>query len=198
MAPSAVTRQTYSFGVGDMTPAGEFVPTPPGRTRGLTVAEVADRAGVSPADIEDLIRLEILLPRDDGGLAEGDAKRARILQTMRESGLSMDVLAAAFSSGALTLDFIDTAAYGRFATYSRETFAEASSRTGVGLDLLLTVRETIGAAPPKATDRLRDDELPIVEWLSLQHANGFRSTATASLLRAMGDSLRRIAESEAE
>ena len=43
----------------------------------------------------------------------------------------MDGLAAAFRAGTLTLGFIDEAAYGRFATYTRETFAEASARTGV-------------------------------------------------------------------
>ena len=164
----------------------------------MTAAEVADRAGVGSSFIDELIGLGILRldPRDQ--LTENDATRASILQTMRDAGLPIDALAAAFRAGDLTLDFIDTAAYGRFSRYSSETFAEASTRTGVGLELLLSVRETMGSAPPKATDRLRDDELPIVEWIALQHANGFRSAATASLLRAMGDSLRRIAESEAE
>ena len=164
----------------------------------MTAAEVADRAGVGSSFIDELIGLGILRldPRDQ--LTENDATRASILQTMREAGLPIDGLAAAFRAGDLTLDFIDTAAYGRFSRYSSETFAEASTRTGVGLELLLSVRETMGSAPPKVTDRLRDDELPIVEWIALQHANGFRSAATASLLRAMGDSLRRIAESEAE
>jgi adenylate cyclase len=164
----------------------------------MTPAEVAERAGVGSSFIDELIGLGILRldPRDQ--LTEKDATRASILQTMRGAGLPMDGLAAAFRAGDLTLDFIDTAAYGRFSTYSSETFAEASTRTGVGLELLLSVRETMGSAPPKSTDRLRDDELPIVEWIALQHANGFRSAATASLLRAMGDSLRRVAESEAE
>jgi adenylate cyclase len=164
----------------------------------MTPAEVAERAGVGSSFIDELIGLGILRldPRDQ--LTEKDATRASILQTMCGAGLPMDGLAAAFRAGDLTLDFIDTAAYGRFSTYSSETFAEASTRTGVGLELLLSVRETMGSAPPKSTDRLRDDELPIVEWIALQHANGFRSAATASLLRAMGDSLRRVAESEAE
>ena len=164
----------------------------------MTAAEVADRAGVGSSFIDELIGLGILRLDPCDQLTENDATRASILQTMRDAGLPIDALAAAFRAGDLTLDFIDTAAYGRFSRYSSETFAEASTRTGVGLELLLSVRETMGSAPPKATDRLRDDELPIVEWIALQHANGFRSAATASLLRAMGDSLRRIAESEAE
>ena len=166
--------------------------------RGTTRQETAARAGVSVAEIEELIKLGILVPGAQDALSETDAKRATILHTMREAGLPLDGLAAAFRAGSLTLDFIDMAAYGRFATFTDETFAAASARTGVPIELILSVRETIGAAPPKATDHLRDDEQPIVEWIALQHANGFRSAATASLLRAMGDSLRRIAESEAE
>ena len=164
----------------------------------LSRAEVAERAGVSPDEIEELIDLGILAPGPGGELCETDAKRATIIRTMREAGLPLEGLAAAFEAGTLTLAFIDTAAYGRFATYSSETFEAASVRTGVPIELVLSVRETIGAAPPKPTDRLRQDELPILEWIALQHANGFRPAATSSLLRAMGDSLRRIAESEAE
>jgi adenylate cyclase len=166
--------------------------------RAMTRAEVAERAGVSAPEIDELIQLGMLVPGPLGELTEVDAKRATILRTMREAGLPMEGLASAFRTGALSLGFIDTAAYGRFATYSPETFAAASFRTGVPIELLLSVRETLGAAPPKATDRLRDDELPILEWIAMQHANGFRPGAIASLLRAMGDSLRRIAESEAE
>jgi adenylate cyclase len=164
----------------------------------MTTAEVAERAGVGTGFIDELMRLGILGPGPHHELTENDAKRASILQTMRDAGLPMDGLGAAFRTGDLSLEFIDTAAYGRFSTYSSETFAEASTRTDVALELLLSVRETMGSAPAKSTDRLRQDEVPIVEWIALQHANGFRSAATASLLRAMGDSLRRIAESEAE
>ena len=164
----------------------------------MTRAEVAERAGVTPAEIDDLIRLGLLAPGPDDALTDTDAKRAAILRAMREAGLPLHGLAAAFRSGALTLAFIDEAAYGRFTTLSPETFEEASARTGVPLDLVLSVRETIGGTPPKGTDRLRQDELPIIEWIALQHANGFRPAAIGSLLWAMGDSLRRMAESEAE
>ena len=176
-----------------MTPRDEAT-----TTGGLSRSEVAERAGVSPDEIDELIGVGILSPGPGDELTETDAKRATIIRTMIEAGLPLDGLAAAFKAGTLTLAFIDTAAYGRFATYSRETFAEASTRTGVPIELVLSVRETIGAAPPTPSDRLRQDELPILDWVALQHANGFRPAATAGLLRAMGDSLRRIAESEAE
>jgi adenylate cyclase len=165
---------------------------------GMTRAEAADRAGVPPAEIDELIQLGILTPDPMDRLTGGDAKRATIIRTMREAGLPLEHLATALRAGIFSLEFVDTPAYDRFASYGRETFDAASDRTGVPLDLLLSVREAIGAAPPKGTDRLRDDELPIVEWIALQHANDFRPAAIASLLRATGDSVRRIAESEAE
>ena len=141
----------------------------PGRSR---------RAGWRrPAEIEELIGLGILVPDSNDRLTETDAKRATIVRTMRDAGLPMDGLAAAFRAGTLTLEFLDTAAYGRFTTYSGETFAAASARTGVPLELVSSVRETIGGAPPKATDRLREDEQPILDWIALQHANGFRPAA---------------------
>jgi adenylate cyclase len=165
---------------------------------GMTRAEVAERAGVSAADIDELVSLGILTPGPGGELAEADAKRAMLIRTMQEAGLPLDGLAAVLRSGAISLAFIDTAAYGRFATYSGETFEQARARTGVPIELLLSVREAIGAAPAHAEDRLRSDELPIVEWIALQLENGFRPAAISSLMRAMADSLRRIAESEAE
>jgi adenylate cyclase len=164
----------------------------------MTRAEVAVRAGVGAAEIDELIDLGLLAPGPNGELTESDAKRATLLWTMREAGLPLDGLAAIFRTEAVSLEFLDTAAYGRFATYSPETFAAASSRSGVPIELLLSIRETIGGTQPKATDRLRNDELPVVEWIAVQHENGFRPAAISSLLRAIGDSLRRIAESEAE
>jgi len=164
----------------------------------MTRAEVADRAGVSPTDVDVLIDVGILVPDPSGELTEGDARRATVVRTMLESGLPIEALGAAFRNGSLSLGFLDAAAYGRFATYARETFAEASARTGVSMELVAAVRETIGAAPPKPTDRIRNDELPVIEWIALQHANGFRPAAITGLLRATGDSIRRIAETEAE
>jgi adenylate cyclase len=47
-------------------------------------------------------------------------------------------------------------------------------------------------------DRVREDELAVVPLIELQVAEGFRPIAIERGLRVMGDSLRRIAETEAE
>jgi adenylate cyclase len=50
---------------------------------------------------------------------------------------------------------------------------------------------------PSPDDRIRESELPTVSFIDLQFKEGFHSAAIERLLRTEGESLRRIAESEA-
>jgi adenylate cyclase len=92
--------------------------------------------------------------------------------------------------------FLDAAAYERFATLADETFRQVSARTGVPLELLTAIREAIGSPEPSPDDRLREDETAVVPFLALQVEAGFRQNGIEQLLRAYGDSTRRIAEAE--
>jgi adenylate cyclase len=91
---------------------------------------------------------------------------------------------------------MDAAAYERFASLANETFRQASERTGVPLDLLTTLRESIGSSSPSPDDRMREDELRVVPFLELQITTGFRPAAIEHLLRVHGDSTRRMADAE--
>jgi adenylate cyclase len=62
----------------------------------------------------------------------------------------------------------------------------------------MMVREVSGSAQPTPQDRVRDNELAVVPFIEMQVAEGFRRSAIERLLRATGDSLRRIAASEAD
>jgi class 3 adenylate cyclase len=164
----------------------------------LTRADVAARAGTTPAEIDALVGLGLIAPGDGDRFAESDVRRTVVVRTLEQQGLPRDAVATAIRAGIFSLAFLDTAIYGRFASLSAETFAAVSERTGLSLELLALLRETTGAPPPKPTDQVREDELPVVDWLALQLASGFRAASVAGLLRAVGDSLRRVAESEAE
>jgi len=99
-------------------------------------------------------------------------------------------------SGALSLSFLDAASYERFAALAAETFQQVADRTGIPLELLMVVRESIGMAQPSPDDRLREDEMAIVPFVELQLAEGFRAPAIERLLRVQGDGTRRITEQE--
>ena len=93
---------------------------------------------------------------------------------------------------------MDATAFDRFAGVSETTFRELSERTGVPLDLLLVVREAHGFAEPRPEDHVREDELAVVPTIELQLSSGIRPEGIERLLRAYGDGLRRIVETETD
>ena len=60
------------------------------------------------------------------------------------------------------------------------------------------VREAFGFAEPRPEDPVREGELSVVPVIELQLSVGFRPVVIERWLRACGDSLRRIAETETE
>jgi adenylate cyclase len=168
-----------------------------GGVSGYSRQEVAQRAGVDLGYVDRLVELGILTPDAADAFSPGDALRARWLQSLERAGVPPDGVAAAVRDGALSLSFMDVPAYDRFAGLSGTTFQELSAQTGIPLELLMVVREAIGFAEPRPEDTVREDELSVVPTIQLQLAKGFRPTVIEGWLRVCGDSLRRIAETEA-
>jgi adenylate cyclase len=164
---------------------------------GYTRQEVAQRAGVAPGYLDRLVELGILTPAAGGGFSSGDALRARWLQSLERAGVPLAGIAAAVREGALSFSFMDVAAYDRFAGLSGTTFQQLSAATGIPLELLVVVREAVGFAEPGPQELVREDELSVVPLVQLQLAQGFRPVVIERWLRVYGDSLRRIAETEA-
>ena len=162
----------------------------------LTLEHASERAGVEPAYLLRLRELGII-PGTGDTFFEGDVRRALTARSLEGAGIPLDVLGDAIRRGALNLNFLDSEAYERFAGLCDETFQQVSDRTGVPVELLMVIRESIGMAQPSPDDRMREDELEVVPFLELQMASGFRTTATERLLRVTGDATRRISEQEA-
>jgi adenylate cyclase len=168
-----------------------------GGVSGYTRQEVAQRAGVDPGYVDRLVELGILTPASAAAFSPGDALRARWLQSLERAGVPLEGLASAVRDGVLSFSFLDVGAYDRFAGLSTTTFQQLSAQTGIPLELLLVVREAVGFAEPGPEDTVHDNELSVVPLIQLQLATGFRPVAIEGWLRVYGDSLRRIAETEA-
>jgi adenylate cyclase len=165
---------------------------------GLSKQDVAERAGVDPRYVDRLLELGILQPGSDDLYSPGDVRRARWVQSFERAGVPLEGLATAIRDGALSFSYLDATAFDRFAGVSRTTFRELSERTGVPMDLLLAVREAHGFAEPQPEDHLREDELAIVPAIELLLSFGIRPEAIKRLLRAYGDGLDRIVETETD
>jgi class 3 adenylate cyclase len=159
--------------------------------------EAAERAGAEPAFVVRLIDLGILVPADQDRFTRGDVRRVLVARSFEEAGIPLRDLATSIQRGALSLDFLDANVYERVGHLAAETFREVSDRTGIPLELLTVVRESVGMAPPSPDDRLREDEMAIIRFMELQLAEGFHPAAIEHLLRVHGDSTRRIADAEA-
>jgi len=161
-------------------------------------ADAADRAGLDASYVDRLIELGIITPDGDDRLTRGDIRRAQMAQTLEGAGIDAEELAAGLRKGHLSLTFMDSPAFERFATLSRETFHSLSERTAIPLNLLMLIREAAGGAMPEPGDRVRDDELAVVPLLEVQLRMGYRPISIERGLRVMGDGLRRVAETESD
>jgi adenylate cyclase len=165
---------------------------------GFTREELAGRAGVSVGYIDHLIELGILTASAaDAPFSAGDVRRVRFIHGLEEGGLPLEGMGAAVRSGDLSFRFFDTPAWDRFGGMSPTTFRELSAQTGIGLDLLQSVRESIGFARPGPDDHLREDELDQVALVRASLAAGVDPGAVEQLMRVWGESVRRITDAEA-
>jgi adenylate cyclase len=164
----------------------------------VTRADAARRAGLEPDFLDRLESLGLVSPDGDGLFSSGQVRRAQLAHTLVQAGIPLEGLGEGVRRRDISLDFVESEAYERFAPVSDETFAEVSARTAVPFEVLATVREAIGLAPPELDDRVREDELRVIPFIETQVRLGFRTPAIIRLLRVTGESIRRIAEQEAD
>jgi adenylate cyclase len=159
------------------------------------IGVAAERAGTNVDEMRQLVDLGILQPDPDGRFSEGDIRRIGVIHGLVASSIPLDLVASALRSGDFSLDFVDDPSYSLFASFSDETFEDVSARTGIPMNLLVTMREATGSATPDPGSRVREDELAIVAAIEYQLSRGFRDIAIERHVRVIGDGMRRIAES---
>ena len=164
---------------------------------GLTRADVAQRAGVEPAFVDRMCELGIL-DAAEGAFSEGDMRRARILHSLDAAGLPLEAVGKGVRAGVVDLGFVDDPAYELFTGLTDETFQQVSDRTSIPMEVLSAIREATGSAPAHPDDRIRALELETLPAVELQVRYGMRPAAIERTLRAWGDSMRRIADVEAD
>jgi adenylate cyclase len=165
---------------------------------GITQREVAERAGVDLDYVTRLVDIGVLAPAGDGTFTDGDARRARLCRGLEGAGLPIEALVEALDRGELSFAFLDLPVYDRFSALTPRTFKDVSEQEGIPLDVLLVVREAMGLAQAAPDDQIREDELEVVPLIQLQLSKGFDPAVIERWLRVYGDTLRRIAETEAD
>lgn len=167
---------------------------PPGSP--LSPEELAERAGVDPAEIERLVGFGILSSDGDAGFGSADIHRVRLIAACERAGMGADAIALAIADGALSLSFLDLPQY-RWAALRDETFGQLAERLELPFDVIQDVGAALGSRRPSAGDQIREDEETIFELIRL--ASPMVATdALVRISRVYVDGLRRMAAAEAE
>jgi adenylate cyclase len=161
---------------------------------GLSAGRLADLAGVTAAEVERLVDLGVVVARDGGEpFLEIDVPKVRLAAACERAGLPMEGIASAIRAGRLSFTFLEAAPFRRWAVRSGRTYRQVSQDTGIPLETLGAVLESMGFARAGPDEPMREDELEVVPLLRLGLASGIFDVAwLARLGRAHVEGLRLI------
>jgi len=164
----------------------------------LSAAGLAELAGATEAEVEHMVDLGILVPRDgaDPFLAT-DVQKIRLAKACEQAGLPMEGIASVIGAGRLSFAFLEAPTYRRWAVRSARTYRQVSEEAGVPLDLLRDALESMGFAPAAPDDPIREDELEVVPLVRLVHTTGVLDRPwTTRVGRGFAEGMRLIANVE--
>jgi adenylate cyclase len=165
---------------------------------GITRDALAERAGVPVGYVDRLVELGILTPSDTGSLfSPGDLRRVRLVRGLEEGGLPLEGISTAVRNGALSFGFLDLPSWDWFGGFVGKTYRELSAETGLGLELLQAIRESMGFARPEPEDPVHEEALDLVPVVKVALDAGADPVAVERLVRVWGESMRRITEAAA-
>jgi adenylate cyclase len=160
----------------------------------LSAAELADLAGVTELEVQRLVGLGVLVARDGAGpFLERDVPKVRLAVACERAGLPMEGIVAAIRAGRLSFAFLEGTPFRRWAVRSGPTYRQVSQDSGIPLEELGAVLESMGFARVGPDEPMREDELAVVPLLRHALSSGiFDPPWLARLGRAHVEGLRLI------
>ena len=160
--------------------------------------EAAARAGIDPDTLDELVELEIVQPGQGDRFREGVVRKLALVGSLIAGGIPAAALAAKIRAGDFDMSFLDSPSFDTFTALSAHTFEEVASERHIPIEVLLAIRESVGAAVARPSDHISEVELEIVPSIEAQLASGFPPETVERLVRILGDSLRRYVLAGAE
>jgi adenylate cyclase len=163
----------------------------------ISKEDLAARSGVAIGFLDRLLELGLLTADVGGRFGNGDVRKARLFRSLENGGVTMESVGAIVQSGAFSFEFLDSPSWDRLGGHlSSTTYRELSADTGLDLELLRTIRESMGNARPEPEDPVREEEMEAIPVLRTVIGMGVDSAALERQVRTWGDSMRRIADSD--
>jgi adenylate cyclase len=161
----------------------------------LTLNEVAERAGVSPATLRRWVKGG-LIPQLDGGAGgpwgAAAAAQARIVARLRDRGHTIEQIRAATEDGRLAFGFVEELLPDEDGDASLEDVAEV---TGLEPAMIERVWSSFGL-PGQDLDAMSDEDVDAMREAAGVLSTGLPLVASLQLARVYGQALSQIADAE--
>ncbi|HSZ69266.1 MAG TPA: adenylate cyclase regulatory domain-containing protein [Solirubrobacteraceae bacterium] len=158
---------------------------------GMTLAQAAARAGVSPGTVRRWVKAG-LIPQHDGKWTPQAAAQVRIVARLRERGYTVEQIREASESGKLALgDVEDFLA----APEGRHTLRQSARATGLSPELIERIIVTLGLSA-LSVDAISDEDLEMLKYAAAMLQAGLPEEAFMQISRVWGQALAQIAETE--
>jgi adenylate cyclase len=161
----------------------------------LSAEELVRRSGVTDERLRHLVELGIITP-SEGRYRSADIQRIRVVDALAGAGIAPEQLAQLITTGAYELDWTSVV-FPEPTAQGAATLDQTVATTGLPEDLAARLFDAWELPRPQPGQPLRADEDELLR-LAVPALEGFGHDPTALLgsSRQLGDSLRRLAESQ--
>ncbi len=157
--------------------------------------ELASRANVTPARIDELTGLGLLEPDGDRHVV-ADVGRVAVIEALVEAGVALEDLVETVATGVVSLAWFE-GVLPPSPPLGDETYREALERLGLPAELVTALFELWGVAQPPFDERIREDDERLFSHLAPAYDTlGRDDTRFLEATRYFGDNARRTAESQ--
>jgi adenylate cyclase len=162
----------------------------------LSGDELADRSGTTAERLRRLVDLGIITPTAAGRYRRSDIQRVRVVDALGEAGFAPEQLGQLIAAGAYNLDWASVV-FPEPTTQTATTLEQTAAATGLPEGFVTRLYDAWELPRPQPGQALRadDDELLRLAVPALEAFAGEEASLLAAS-RQLGDSLRRLAESQ--
>ena len=164
----------------------------------LSGEELADRSGMTAQQLRRLVELGIITPTPQGRYRSSDIQRIRVVDALADAGIAPEQLAQLIATGAYDLDWTSVV-YPQPTAHTATTLEQAAAATGLSERLAARLYDAWELPRPQPGQTLRADDDELLHLATPALAGfGHDETALLAAARQLGDSLRRLAESQVQ
>ena len=157
----------------------------------LTLSEVAQQVGVSPATLRRWVR-DGIVPLGNGRWTPAAVAHARLVARLRQRGYPLERLRDAARSGRLAYGYLEDL----FPRPARtRTLEEAADETGLEPALIERIWTATGFSAG-SLERIDEEDIRLLRYLAAVLEAGFPLVAFLQLVRVYGQALAQIADAE--